>query len=70
MIALSVAQMFSLKLEEFGPYTLDYTRNGRCALLLACLRAGVDAHLASGRYLLLGGRKGHLALIDWSVLVL
>lgn len=36
---------FELKLDEFGPYNLDYTRNGRG--------------------LLLGGRKGHVASIDW-----
>ncbi len=36
---------FELKMEEFAPYSVDYTRNGR--------------------HLLLGGRKGHLALFDW-----
>ncbi|PGH05218.1 U3 small nucleolar RNA-associated protein 7 [Blastomyces parvus] len=36
---------FELKLEDLGPYSADYTRNGR--------------------KLLLGGRKGHVATMDW-----
>ncbi|RLV89709.1 U3 small nucleolar RNA-associated protein 7 [Spathaspora sp. JA1] len=36
---------FELNLPEFGPYTIDYSRNGR--------------------QLLLGGKKGHIASIDW-----
>ncbi|TKA58638.1 hypothetical protein B0A49_09867, partial [Cryomyces minteri] len=36
---------FELKLEGLGPYTADYTRNGR--------------------ELLLAGRKGHVATMDW-----
>jgi U3 small nucleolar RNA-associated protein 7 len=36
---------FELSLPEFGPYTIDYSRNGRI--------------------LLLAGRKGHVASIDW-----
>lgn len=36
---------FELKLEDMGPYTCDYTRNGR--------------------KLLLAGRKGHVATMDW-----
>jgi U3 small nucleolar RNA-associated protein 7 len=36
---------FELKLDDFGPYRADYTRNGRC--------------------LLLAGRKGHVATMDW-----
>lgn len=36
---------FELQLNEFGPYNLDYTRNGRG--------------------LLIAGRKGHVASMDW-----
>jgi len=41
----SAAKGFDLNLKEFGPYTVDYSRHGRC--------------------LLLGGRKGHVAAMDW-----
>ncbi|KAI5457382.1 WD40-repeat-containing domain protein [Mariannaea sp. PMI_226] len=45
-IAVETAQKrFELKLTDLGPYTFDYSRNGRD--------------------LLLGGRKGHVATMDW-----
>lgn len=45
-VAVETAQKrFELKLDALGPYTCDYTRNGR--------------------ELLLGGRKGHVATMDW-----
>ncbi|KAJ8605035.1 hypothetical protein MRB53_041580 [Persea americana] len=41
----SAKKRFELKLDTFGPYVSDYTRNGRG--------------------LLLAGRKGHIATMDW-----
>ena len=38
-------KMFSLKLDQFGPYFMDYSRDGKT--------------------LLLGGKKGHVALMKW-----
>jgi len=37
--------IFNLTLNEFGPYNVDVTRNGK--------------------FLLLAGRKGHLAMLEW-----
>lgn len=42
---VSASKHFKLSLHQFGPYKINYTRNGR--------------------HLLLGGRKGHLAALDW-----
>ncbi|KXS10732.1 BING4CT-domain-containing protein [Gonapodya prolifera JEL478] len=39
------AKNFELKLDQFGPYKIDYTRNGK--------------------FLVIAGRKGHLASFDW-----
>ena len=36
---------FELTLDKLGPYSINYTRNGRI--------------------LVLGGRKGHIATLDW-----
>lgn len=43
--AQTAEKSFALDLQDFGPYSMDLTRNGR--------------------YLLLAGRKGHLATVDW-----
>eukprot|EP01132_Coremiostelium_polycephalum_P004094 gene4094-5122_t len=42
----SAAKVFDLNLQPNGPYTFDYTKEGR--------------------YLLLGGERGHFSVIDWS----
>ncbi|XP_033825627.1 WD repeat-containing protein 46 [Periophthalmus magnuspinnatus] len=39
------AKYFNLKLSQFGPYRLDYSK--------------------TGQHLLLGGRRGHIACLDW-----
>eukprot|EP01095_Lingulamoeba_sp_RSL-Kostka_P013007 TRINITY_DN525_c9_g1_i1.p1 TRINITY_DN525_c9_g1~~TRINITY_DN525_c9_g1_i1.p1 ORF type:complete len:553 (-),score=201.60 TRINITY_DN525_c9_g1_i1:29-1552(-) len=41
----TIRNVFDLKLDEFGPYTIDFSRNGK--------------------HVLLGGRRGHLAMFDY-----
>lgn len=43
----SAKKVFNMELDKFGPYNMDYTKNGR--------------------HLVLAGRKGHVALMDWCV---
>jgi U3 small nucleolar RNA-associated protein 7 len=37
---------FSLKLDDFGPYDVDYTRNGRYASIFHNFLNNVDAHIS------------------------
>lgn len=59
-------QYFNLDL-KFGPYSMDYTRNGRWELRNRLSRTifGVLISFCSCRQLLIGGKKGHVAAIDW-----
>ncbi|KAM3618307.1 uncharacterized protein V6R79_018670 [Siganus canaliculatus] len=41
----SGSKYFNLKLSQFGPYRVDYSK--------------------TGRHLVLGGRRGHIACVDW-----
>lgn len=57
----AAAKGFDLNLDSFGPYSMDYTPNGRYVSALRFL-AGVkvlDRHLA------IAGRRGHVATFDW-----
>ncbi|KAK4049510.1 putative U3 small nucleolar RNA-associated protein 7 [Microbotryomycetes sp. JL201] len=71
----AASKSFSLSLTDFGPYAVDYTRNGR-----RVLRAGSPprSHYATTltwslivpsvrthRHLAIAGRKGHVGTFDW-----
>ncbi len=62
----SAQKYFELNLDKFGPYRLNYSKNGRYVLLLTLfLSLSSLIKYILFRHLLIGGQKGHVAAFDW-----
>lgn len=61
----SAQKYFELNLDKFGPYRINYTRNGRFKLSRKNSILKKLIFYNHQRNLLIGGAKGHVASFDW-----